>query len=133
MADGLSIRWIEAVVTCELLRHCCCPIRPICQGPWHDHDRLGSANQRAGQFTNHQALGLWGSFFVFRIVDRQHIARILDQSMLKPSSGADERPALCTRELDGLQGALHTFVRTGWRTPQGVKALQRGLAVGMVQ
>jgi hypothetical protein len=37
---------------------------------------------------------------VLRIVERQYIARILDQSMLKPASGADERPVLFSRELD---------------------------------
>jgi hypothetical protein len=98
-----------------------------------DGDRLGGAHQRAGQLANHQPWGFWGTFFVFSILDSQHITRILDQSMLKASSSADERPALLTRELDAPQRALHAFVRTGWRTPQGVKALQRDLAAGMIQ
>jgi hypothetical protein len=53
--------------------------------------------------------------------------------MLKPSSGTDEGPALFTRELDRLQRALHAFVRTGWRTPQGVKLLQHGRTACMIQ
>lgn len=123
MANMLVIRWVEPIVTCELLRHRCRPIRLMRQGPWQERDCLGCPNQGAGQLANHQARGLWGSFFVFRILDGEHIARILDQSMLKPASGAKEGPALFTRELNGLQRALHALVRTGGCAPQGVKTL----------
>jgi hypothetical protein len=133
MADGLSICWIETIVTRKLLRHCGLPIRPMRLGPWQECYRLGGANQGAGQLANDQSRGLWGRFFVLSILNREHVARILDQSMLKPSSGTDEGPALFARELDRLQCALHAFVRTGWRTPQGVKLLQHGLTACMIQ
>lgn len=61
------------------------------------------------------------------IVDGEHITGILDQSMLKPASGTEEWPAFFTRKLDSLQRAMHTFVWTGWCTPQGIKSLQYGL------
>jgi hypothetical protein len=133
MADALSICRIETVVACELLGHCDVSIRPVREGLWQNRDGLGGADQRTGQLAYHQARSLRGGFFVFCIVDREYIARILDQSMLKPSSGPNEGPALFTREPDRLQRALHALVRTGWRTPQGVKALQRGLTAGMLQ
>jgi hypothetical protein len=117
LADVLVIHWIETVITRKLLRHFCCPIRSIRQGLWQECDRLGGANEGTGQLANHQSRGFWGSFFVFSILDREHIARILNQSMLKPASGPEEGPALFTRELNSLQRALHAFVRTGWRTP----------------
>ena len=58
-----------------------------------------------------------GGFFVVRIADSQHVARILYQSMLKTPSGADERPARSRAKrmpssapsmlLYGLPGAHH--------------------------
>jgi hypothetical protein len=74
-----------------------------------------------------------GSFGVLRILDSEHMARILYQSMLKPASSADERPALFTREADSSQRSLHAFVRARWRTPQGVKRPQGALAAGIIQ
>ena len=122
-ADALSIRRIQTVVTRELFRHCHFPIRSMRQGPRHERYRLRGPHQGAGQLINHQARGLWSGFFVFSVLDPKDIARILDQSMLKTSSRAEKGPVLFTRPLNGLERSAHAFVRTAWRTPQGVKVL----------
>jgi hypothetical protein len=105
----------------------------MCQGPWQDRYRLGGANQRAGQLVNDQTCGIWGDFFMVSIVDSKHITGILDQSMLKSASGPEEWPAFFTRKLDSLQRAMHAFVWTGWRTPQGIKPLQCGLTTLIIE
>jgi hypothetical protein len=129
MAQVLMIHGVEPIITRELLQHRGLPIRLMRQGPWQERDGLGCPHQGTGQLADHQVRGLWGRFFVFRIRDGEHMARILDQSMLKPASGAQEGPALFPRELNGVQRALHAVVRTAWCTPQGIKALQCGLTV----
>ena len=55
MTDYLSIRWIETVVTHELLRRFSFPIRPMCQGAGQERYCLGSTNQGAGQFADDQS------------------------------------------------------------------------------
>lgn len=52
MTDDLSIRWIETVVTHELLRRFAFSIRPMCQSAGQERYCLGSINQGAEQFAN---------------------------------------------------------------------------------
>src|SRR5262249_10558299 len=58
------------------------------------------------------------------ILDSQHISRTLYQSVLKPSSSADERPVAPAREFDGSEHSIETLVRTSRRCPQPVEGFQ---------
>ena len=99
-ADVISIHRVEPIVTAELLGHFLSSIQPMGQCPWRNPYLLCHTNERAGQFADHQCWCVRGGFFMLSILQPQDISRILDQSMLKPSSGADEGPALLTCESD---------------------------------
>jgi len=133
LAHLISIGRVQPVVTAELLRHFLFSIHPMCQCAWHNMDLLGEADERTGQFAHHQCWCIRGGFSMLSILDPQHIPRILYQSMLKTSSGADERPALLTCESDGPQRSMHALVRAGWSTPQGIKWPQHGLTALLIQ
>jgi hypothetical protein len=57
---------------------------------------------------------------VICVVKSQHIARILYQSMLEPSSRSDERHPSFSGKADRAQRALHTPIRTTCSTPDCV-------------
>jgi hypothetical protein len=133
LAEVISIHRVKPIVTAELLRHFLPSIQAMGQRLRRNPYLLRRTNERAGQFADHQCRRVRSGFFMLSILDPQHISRILDQSMLEPSSGADERPAPLARESDSPQRAIHAFVRAGWGTPQGIKRLQHGFAAFLIQ
>jgi hypothetical protein len=55
LAELIAIRWVETVVTAELLHYCLCPIRLMGQRAWRKVDLLRDAHERARQCADDQA------------------------------------------------------------------------------
>ena len=53
-ADYIPILRVQTVIAAELLNRFIFPVRPVCKCAWHDLDRLHLADERAGQFADHQ-------------------------------------------------------------------------------
>jgi len=125
LSESISVLRIETVVTAELLLYLFLPICPVGNRAWRDLYPLGLANKRTGELTDHQARCVRGSFLVLGILDTQDVPRILYQSMLKTSSGANERPAPFPGKPDSPKGPVHIVIRAAWSTPKCVKPPQR--------
>jgi hypothetical protein len=93
---------IEPIVAGELLRHFCLAIDPVGQRSWPQRDCLCRPHQRTGQSTDDRCGSRGSRFLMLGLDDSQDMACILYQSMLKPSSGADERPSLLAGKPDRL-------------------------------
>lgn len=119
-----SILRIEAKVAAKLLNRfffSVCLIRERATGQL---DRLGLPHKRARQPTDYQGRCLRGCFFMFRIPHMEHVTRILYQSMLKTSSGAEERPPVLSRKLNATESSIHVLVGAARCAPKRIKRLK---------
>jgi hypothetical protein len=132
-AAFILILLIQSVAAAEFLYGFIFFIHLAGKRAWYDFYLLLLANKRAGQFTDHQTGGTRGIFFVFCIVDPQHISGILYQSMLKAASGSNKRPIGFAGKSNRLQRSVHTIVWTAGRAPNRIIPFQYRLAAVIVQ
>jgi hypothetical protein len=114
---------IEAIVTAELFNHYISLIRLMNKCTRCDLYLLGHPNERTTQPADEQGRCMRSGFLVFCVFDPQDISGILYQSMLKATSGSDERPALLTSEPDRPERAAHALIWAGGSAPERIKLL----------
>ena len=132
-ADFVPIFRIQTIIAAEFLNGFVFPVHPVSMCARHDFYRLRRADERAGQFADHQVRRIWSGFFVLCVADPQYIACVLYQSMLKAPSGSHKRPFAFTGEPNRPQCSLHAFVRAARSTPKSVKLLQCRPTASIIQ
>src|SRR5215469_11920895 len=83
-----------------------------------------AAGNGAGHRVNHDVVRSRVVFSGVGVLDVEHVACEFDKGVLEPATGAEKRPVPPPRELDSLQHAVETFVRTAGRSPDAVEALE---------
>src|SRR5579864_6431657 len=63
------------------------------------------------------------------ILDAEHVAGTLDESVLKASAGAEKRPVTAAGEFDSLEHAVEALVGTAGGGPDSVQAFEQVLGV----
>ena len=117
LIDFVSEYRIEAIVAEELLHDFLLPVSPMGNGVLRYPYFLSFTDKGASQLADKKCRCPGRRFFVLCILNSQHVARILYQSMLKAPSGSNKRPSHLTSEPDPLERSVHAFVRAAWRTP----------------
>ena len=71
------VRRVEAVIAGKLLYGVSFSVDLMGEGAWRYRYRLRRAYQRARKFADHQLWSLGGRFFMFSLLEAEHMAGIL--------------------------------------------------------
>ena len=126
LVETVPERFIQAVAAPEPLDGFRFSVCVECQASRRDMNILGLAGQRALKPAYEQRRPLRVRLFMRCIPDSEKISGILQQSMLKPASSADERPSSLPAKPDGGQRPAGAPVRASGRTQVCVEGPQIG-------
>src|SRR5581483_8070312 len=84
----------------------------------------------AGHRRDHNVLRTGVVFRGIGVLEAQHIARTLYQSVLKAASSAHERPVAAAGKLNPAQHAVETLVRTACSGPESIERLELAVYLG---
>ena len=111
LLEGGMILGTDAIAAAEVFdRH----VGPVERGGPRARDDVHAllrAGERAGQRRDDEPLGIGSNLGMIGVLEPEDIARELDDRVLKPASGADERHAPLPGETNGGKRAIHAAIR----------------------
>src|SRR3989454_1343235 len=87
-------------------------------------DLHGFPDEGTRQGRDEQPGGMWIVLRMLRVLEPNHIPRVLDHHMLEPSTGTEEGPVELAGEPNAVEGTLHALVRAARSAQERVKPLQ---------
>jgi hypothetical protein len=116
--------WVEAEVAAKLFRCLCNTIRVMHLRPSCEPYRLRLPHKREDQAMDEQGGSVRCCFLMVCILQLEHVACILDQSMLETASGAEKGPVPLAGELNPSQGSFHADIWAARSRPQSVTGIE---------
>jgi len=132
-SQPIPVDGVETIAAAKGLHRRPAAIRSMRPRAGHELHALLLPDERAGQLADHELCGIRRGLFVLRVAQSQYVPRILYQSMLEATSGANKGPVALPGKTDGSERTLHALVRAARGAPQRVTRLQERSAARLVK